>query len=257
MKKAGWFEIALFTAIVSVMGFLTIPAAIQQRSEVVGTSSVLPQIIQEVRSSVVHITNNTCGWQGSGVVITKDIIVTARHVVKDGIDFTVTLENGNYYKATKAISHKEYDIGFLKLESAVLRPAKFGSVNDCVLGQPLFAIGSMAGKINFNSVSLGIVSGLNRGGDWKDRTGKDYGWSILFQTDAEGMGGNSGCPVFTMDGIVRGVWVGSMPPAVHYCIPVDVFLADIGMIQLIFGTDNYKFEKVQPFNDGTEWQCQP
>ncbi len=233
-----------------------------------------PNKIQEVLPSVVHIMCNR--WQGSGVAISEDIIVTARHVI-DGTNYTITLNNGCKVKGIQAITHKDYDIGFIKIDRvciakfdehepswsagrifgmrhlAPIKPAKFGSINNCVLGQPIFAIGSTAGKINFNSISLGIVSGLNRGGSWKNGVGNDYGWSVLFQTDAEGMGGNSGCPVFTMDGIVRGIWVGSMPPAVHYCIPVDIFLVDIKMIQLMFGVDNYKIEEIRPFNAGMEW----
>jgi len=183
-------------------------------------------------------------WQGSGVAISEDIVVTARHVV-DGLNYTITLNDGTTIKGVQAITHKDYDVGFIKVADPNLIPAKFGSVKDCVLGQPLFAIGSTGGKINFNSVSLGIVSGLNRGNNWKNRAGEDYGWAILFQIDAEGMGGNSGCPVFTMDGMVRGIWVGSLPPAVHYSIPVDVFIKDIDKIKMLFVQNKYQIEEKQ------------
>ena len=208
-----------------------------------------PNRIQEVLPSVIHIMGDN--WQGSGVALTEDIIVTARHVI-DGANYSITMNDGTVIKGIQAITHKDYDIGFIKIEPSVdedgepivLTPAKFGSVKDCVLGQPLFVIGSAGGAGNFNSISLGIVSGLNRGGIWKNFDGEDYGWSILFQTDAEGMGGNSGCPVFSMDGIVRGIWVGSVPPAVHYSIPADIFMKDIENIKLMFAFEKYKVEEV-------------
>lgn len=235
--KKDILKIALILFLVSAFCFFQAYLIVQRDNKPAVTIG-FPNKIQEVLPSVVHIQCDQ--WQGSGVALTEDIIVTARHVV-DGMNYVVTLNDGNTVKGVQAISHKDYDVGFIKAEKALLTPAKFGSVKDCVLGQSLFVVGSMAGKINFNSISLGIVSGLNRGFDSRD----DYGWSVLLQTDAEGMGGNSGCPVFTMDGIVRGIWVGSIPPAVHYCIPVDVFITDIEGIKLLFIYEKYRTEKAK------------
>jgi len=175
-------------------------------------------------------------------------------MVKGGVDFTITLGNGDTIKATKAISHRDYDVGFIKLDKPILKPAVFGSINDCVLGQSIFVIGSPYGKLNFNSVTLGVVSGLDRSWNFTDHwTGEKYGWSVAFTTDATGYPGNSGCPVFSMDGKVRGILVGGVIPTLIVCMPVDLFINDVDMIQLMFGTDNYKIEKVRPFNDGMEW----
>ena len=254
MKRTINLSIVLFVIVAASIAFFTSWAVLEIcKPAVPAVTTQFPNRVQEVLPSVVHIMCDR--WQGSGVALTEDIIVTARHIV-DGLDYIITMSDGTTVKGIQAIFHKDYDIGFIRVEKKVLTPAKFGSVKDCVLGEPLFVIGSMAGEINFNSISLGIVSGLNRGGDWRDETGKDYGWSILLQTDAEGMGGNSGCPVFTMDGIVRGIWVGSIPPAVHYCIPVDVFLNDIENIKLLFAFEKYKIEE----ETYSEWdgynQCQ-
>ena len=193
--------------------------------------------------SVVHITNETQGRQGSGVAVTEDIIMTARHVVEDGTDFTITLNGGKIVKAICAISSKKYDLGFIKLNDPNLSPAEFGSIEDCRLGQSVYVIGSPYGKLNFNSVTLGIVSGLQRDCDELNSWRGDYGWSIAFTTDAAGHPGNSGCPVFTMDGIVRGVLVGSHSPVLIYCMPVDLVLEDVNLIERMFMQDKYKFEK--------------
>ena len=202
--------------------------------------------IQRTIGSVVHVFNNTGGWQGSGVAITPDLIVTARHVVEGGVDFTITDNNGVSCQATRAVSSKEYDVGFIKLDKPVLIPAEFGSIERCRLGQQVYAIGSPYGQINFNAVSLGIISGMDR--DWNmtdPYTGENYGWEIAFTTDSAGHPGNSGCPVFTMDGKVRGILVGGFSPVLICVMPCDLFLSDIDEIDLMFTLDEWQKEVVK------------
>ncbi len=201
-----------------------------------------PNRIQEVLPSVVHIRCDR--WQGSGVAITEDIVVTARHVI-DGLDYTITLNDGTVIKGIQAISHKDYDIGFIKVDLAILSPAKFGSVKNCVLGQSVFIIGSPFGFENFNSVTLGIISGLSR--DWDNDgnygRGEPYGWKVAFTSDAAAHPGNSGGPVFTMDGIVRGLLVGGYSPVLNCSVPCDLFLSDIEIIRLMFTFNKYRQEE--------------
>lgn len=207
--------------------------------------------------SVVHITNDTMGWQGSGVAITEDIIMTARHVVEGGISFTVTTNDGRVFFAKTAVSSKKYDLGFIKLDNLKwqhelgLSPAEFGSIEDCRLGRSVYVIGSPYGKLNFNSVTLGIISGLNRDCDELNSWEGDYGWSIAFTTDSAGHPGNSGCPVFTTDGVVRGILVGGHSPVLIYCMPVDLVVEDMNLIKNMFIQDKYKFEEVEEVN--TDW----
>ncbi len=199
-----------------------------------------PNRVQEVLPSVVHIMCDR--WQGSGVAVTEDIVVTARHVV-DGVNYTITLNDGTQVKGIQAISHKDYDVGFIKVEKPVLKPAKFGSIKDCVLGQPVFIIGSPYGKINFNNVTLGIISGFDR--DWDDLSnyGEPYGWKVAFTSDSAAHPGNSGGPVFSMDGIVRGLLVGGFSPVLNCSMPSDLFLGDIESIKQMFTFNKYKVEE--------------
>lgn len=214
-------------------------------------SSSFTTVVQDSLKSVVHI---SCPqWQGSGFIIDEHIVVTARHVVEGVEDFTITSVYGIERKAYKAISDKEHDIAFIWVEEPF--PKKFivelGSIKDCILGQDVFAIGNPFGKINFNSVTKGIISGLDRNYDsLNEAYGSDYGWSIAFQTDAAGHGGNSGCPVFTMDGKVRGVLVGGYSPVLIICMPVDIFLEDIDELKLMFIQDKYEFEKEEVYSYG-------
>ena len=203
---------------------------------------VFEDTVARTIGSVVHITNETGGWQGSGVAITEDIILTARHVAETGQSFIITMNDGNSVTASRAITSKKYDLGFIKLDKPVLTPAKFGGMKDRRLGEQVYAIGSPFGITNFNSVTLGIISCLARDLEKYDCP-KDYGWSVIFQTDAAGHPGSSGCPVFTLDGIVRGILVGGFSNAGVYCVPADLASADIEVIKLLFAQSEYKFEK--------------
>uniref|UniRef100_A0A6M3IFZ3 Putative trypsin-like peptidase domain containing protein n=1 Tax=viral metagenome TaxID=1070528 RepID=A0A6M3IFZ3_9ZZZZ len=207
---------------------------------------LIEDVIPSVIDNVVHVKNNTGQWQGSGVLIAPDLVLTARHVAETGEDFTITTNDGKQYKAERAISSKKYDLGFIKLQEPVKCTTRFGSIDDCKLGQPVFAIGSPFGDMNMNSVTAGIISS-------KARTLEDYGcpksygWSISFQTDAAGHPGNSGCPVYTLDGIVRGILVGGWSNALIYCIPTELVANDCRVIQLMFLMDTYQYEKASAY----------
>lgn len=198
-----------------------------------------PETIQRVLPSVVHIGNKIQGWQGSGVVITEDLILTARHVVENGDDFTITLNDGTWVKSSKAISSKKYDLGFIKLDSPMLKPAEFGSIKKCRLGERVFVIGSQFGISHFNSVTLGIISAIQR--DW----GESWGWQVTFQIDAGANPGSSGGPVFNMNGKIIGIVVGSPTrifAGVVYVVPINL-ITDLDIINLMFLQDEYYFEK--------------
>lgn len=200
----------------------------------------LIESIHKVMPSVVYVKNDTMGWSGSGVAVTRNIILTARHVAESGNMFTIVLNDGNEVKARRAISSKNHDFAFIRVDRPILKPVRMGAVQGCEVGQMVFAIGSPYGKLNFNSASLGIISGFNRN---CDELGKYYGWSVTFTTDAAGHPGNSGCPVFTLDGVVRGVLVGGHSPVLIYCIPVDLFIKDHATIEMMFNQDAYYLEE--------------
>jgi len=199
-------------------------------------------IVSQSTKSVVHI--RCPRWQGSGFVIDKHIICTARHVVENVEDFEITFNDGRKIRATRAISDKEHDVGFIWVEEDMNDVAKIGSIENCKLGQDVFIIGSPFGSINFNSVSKGIISGLGR--DWDEInpwTGERYGWEIAFTSDSAAHPGNSGGAIFTLDGVVRGVLVGGYSPVLNCSMPCDLFLPDIEQIRLMFTMDKYQFEE--------------
>ena len=208
----------------------------------VKTTEFTDVVAQSVKS-VVHV---MCPqWQGSGFIIDKHIICTARHVVKDVDDFEITFNCGNKVHATRAISDKEHDVGFIWVEEELpdFMIAKIGSIKDCKLGQDVFIIGSPYGDTNFNSVTKGIISGLDRNWDMINRwTGERYGWEITFTSDAAAHPGNSGGPILTLDGVVRGILVGGYSPVLNCLMPCDLFIPDVEQIKLMFIMDKYQKE---------------
>ncbi|KKN55882.1 hypothetical protein LCGC14_0577730 [marine sediment metagenome] len=263
MKNIHSYILTVVITVGLVLTFISWGVAVVKSPKMVHQVN-LPDMIQEVMPSAVHIMCDQ--WQGSGVALTPDIVATARHVV-DGVNYTVTLNNGCRLKGYQAVSHKDYDIGFIKVGSRCvakrsehsdeyredntflvghkveLKPAEFGSIDDCVLGQSVFIVGSPYGKINYNNVTLGIVSGLDKDWDSLSRYGEPYGWKIAFTSDSAAHPGNSGGPVFSMDGVVRGLLVGGFSPVLNCSMPSDLFLDDVELIKMLFAQEKYKVEK--------------
>jgi len=217
-----------------------------------------------VQTSVKGVVHLQCPqWQGSGFVVGPRLIVTARHCVEGVEDFLVTTHTGCQVRATRAISDKEHDVAFIWVDDlecvnedhdhrieysgeheVKLHPLRLGSIKDCRLGQSVYVIGSPYGKINFNALSTGVISGVDRDWDMTDPwTGERYGWKVAFTVDSAGHPGNSGCPVFTSDGVVRGILVGGFSPVLISVMPCDLFIEDLPVIALMFATDRYGHEE--------------
>jgi S1-C subfamily serine protease len=179
--------------------------------------------VAKVIPAVVHISCSG-GWQGSGVIVNRQgLVVTAGHVI-DTLPaiYTVTLSNGKKYVTDKSCSLRQYDIGFLQLEDVNNFPyvEKTVTLNSLRTGDFLFAIGSQFGKEGFNSVTTGVLSARKRNFGSVIPT-----WSVLFQTDVGANSGSSGGPVFTTDGYLAGIVVGSATQiyaGIIYCVPFDI-----------------------------------
>ena len=199
----------------------------------------LEVVVKDVISSVVHIKHSN-GRQGSGVLVSKDgIILTARHVIKDGGKYTITMNDGIEYTSTKAVTSKKHDVGFIKMDINEDLPFSYiGNSDDLQRGQQIFMIGSPFGKTYFNSVTSGVVSGKRK----FDLIG--MGWYSLVQTDTVGNPGNSGCPIFDMSGKIVGIVVGS--PTRYYCgivlcIQSDTFKQMLDQAKFMFLMSDLKF----------------
>jgi serine protease Do len=135
---------------------------------------------------------------GSGFVIDPSgLIVTNNHVVEDADDITVTLNDGTSLPA-KLIGHDEKtDLALLRVKpKAPLPAAHFGDSDRARIGDWVIAIGNPYGL--GSTVTAGIVSARDR-----DIAAGPY--DDFIQTDAPINRGNSGGPLFDMQGNVVGV----------------------------------------------------
>jgi serine protease Do len=137
-------------------------------------------------------------YVGSGFVIDPSgLIVTNYHVVEDAFEIAVAFSDGTTLPATLLHASRLADLAVVQVKADhPLTPAQWGDSTKLNVGDQVFAIGNPLGL--GLSVSAGIVSGLNR--DVQDSPYNHY-----IQTDAAINHGNSGGPLFDMNGRVVGV----------------------------------------------------
>ncbi|MDA7425289.1 DegQ family serine endoprotease [Thalassococcus lentus] len=141
---------------------------------------------------------------GSGFVISEDgFIVTNNHVIEGADEILIEFFEGFELPATLIGTDPNTDIALLKVEAeAPLKFVSFGDSDTARVGDWVMAMGNPLGQ-GF-SVSAGIVSARNRA---LSGTYDDY-----IQTDAAINRGNSGGPLFNMDGDVIGVNTAILSP---------------------------------------------
>ena len=135
---------------------------------------------------------------GSGFIIDKNgIVVTNNHVIQDAEDIIVRVNGDQEYKATVVGSDPLSDIAVLKLDTKdKFTPVQFGDSDKARIGDWVIAIGNPFGL--GGTVTSGIISARNRSIGLSRY--EDY-----IQTDASINSGNSGGPLFDMNGDVIGI----------------------------------------------------
>jgi serine protease Do len=142
------------------------------------------------------------GSLGSGVLVSKDgVIITAAHVVNNADAIRVTFKDGQQLRAKILGVSRVADVATIKCEGIIENPhvAKMGDSDKMKIGDEIMIIGSPMG-LN-HSLSVGYISRKEKHKD------AHAGFTRLeyFQTDAAINTGNSGGPMFNMDGEVVGV----------------------------------------------------
>ncbi len=194
-------------------------ASILSQATLVQGSSVT-EIAKTVGPSVVGIRMTVSGTrqgyqggqgasEGSGIIISSDgYIMTNYHVVssadpKGGSSATTTLEvflpDGRSSKAKFVGGDSENDLAVVKIDLAGLPVAKLGNSADLQVGELAVAIGNPLGMEFAGSVTVGVVSALNRKID-----GQEASLSLI-QTDAAINPGNSGGALVNSKGLVVGI----------------------------------------------------
>ena len=190
---------------------------------------------------------------GSGFIVSADgFVVTNNHVVSPGRrgtveEVTVTLPDGTEYPAEIVGTDPESDLAVLKIERGQPFPfVRFGDSSQARVGDWVVAIGNPFGL--GGTVTSGIVSSVlrNTGGGAYDR---------YIQTDASINRGNSGGPLFDMQGNVIGINNAIFSPTggsvgIGFAIPAEV--AEPIVAQLRAGEEiqrGYLGVNIQPVSD--------
>lgn len=175
----------------------------------------LSKIFQRVNPAVVEVLTSQHDYSrvrpgekvygiglGSGVVISKDgLVVTAAHVVQVADFVSVRFLNGRKVSAKILNSVVQADVALLQLENIPddLVVAKLGNSDKVSTGDEVFVVGAPYGMNH--TLTVGHISSRRRP---KDFSGQMVPIEFL-QTDASINKGNSGGPLFSMDGKVIGI----------------------------------------------------
>lgn len=156
---------------------------------------------------------------GSGFFISDDgYLVTNYHVVKENQDLRVTTYNGTEYTATMAGYDENNDVAVLKI-NASSTPVTIGSSSEMTVGDDIMVIGNALGDLSYTFTD-GLISYTNR--KIQNQSGKTIN---MFQTNAAINSGNSGGPVYNMDGEVIGIASAKFASAeiegLCFFIPID------------------------------------
>jgi serine protease Do len=135
--------------------------------------------------------------QGSGFIVSADgIVLTNAHVVADADQISVKLTDRREFEAKVIGIDKRTDVAVLRIDATNLPVVKIGDPASLKVGEWVAAIGSPFGFEN--TITSGIVSA-------KARSLPDENYVPFIQTDVAVNPGNSGGPLFNMDGEVVGI----------------------------------------------------
>jgi len=195
------------------------------REIVVGENSPATEMIGQARSAVVGISVELDGGYaiGSGVAIEEGgYILTNYHVVEDGKSITL-------YYADKTTGTASYLWGDSGLDLAIIKSSKnlpylsTGNVDDVMVGENVYAIGTPLTLQFKHTVTKGIVSATGRTIEVDSESGTSFLQSLI-QHDASINAGNSGGALINSKGQVVGI---NTLKAVEgeglgFAIPIDI-----------------------------------
>ncbi len=162
---------------------------------------------------------------GSGMIISADgYILTNNHVVEGAEKLTVTMTSGEEYEATLIAADSDNDVALIKIDGQDFPTVSIGNSDEIQVGEQVCAIGNPLGELT-NTMTVGYVSAL-------DREINEDGIPInMFQTDCAINSGNSGGPIFDMNGNVVGITTAKYSSSaltssasiegIGFCIPIN------------------------------------
>lgn len=261
MYRSGLIGVAAFLAIGTAFYLGTAPAAPAQRASLSAPKDTpremrqvqlsFAPIVKRVAPAVVNVYSRTVVQQqvnpffndpffqrffnlnpqqqrrvqqslGSGVIVRADgLILTNNHVVRDGSDIVVSLNDKREFKAKVLVSDARTDLAVLKIDTKgeKLPVVEFGNSDALSVGDLVLAIGDPFGV--GQTVTMGIVSALARA----NSDASNY--QFFIQTDAAINPGNSGGALVTTDGKLAGINTAIVSPSggnvgIGFAIPANL-----------------------------------
>ena len=187
MKRLNLKYIVMLLPIVCLIGIMFLPTSLPLKNVV--------QIKCEVEYAAYYNEYyRPTGWQGSGVFIRDNLILTAGHIV-DGISgANIITVDGKEYGAKSWYLETESDIGFIIVDTNDIESTL--SFDGAKLGETVWAFGNPLGV--FPVLTKGIISSINTPDDFMNTKN-------MIITDTAINGGNSGCPLFDKSGNILGI----------------------------------------------------
>lgn len=136
------------------------------------------------------------GYGAGFLVSSNGYIITNEHVLRNGSRIEVELVGGEKYQAQAVLKDAKNDLALLKIEATNCQPVVLGDSDGVELGEWVMGIGNPYGI--GQSIMIGVVSAQNR-------SIPGCGYPPLIQIDAAMNLGNSGGPLFNMEGQVIGI----------------------------------------------------
>ncbi len=187
--------------------------AVERLSEsVVSIDSV--RVTRDFRYGLVPIEG-----KGSGLIIDKNgLLITNNHVIDGATRVQVHLKDGRTLLGEVVGTDASTDIAVVRVDANNLPAASLGDSEHLKVGQIALAIGNTLGLQGGPTVSMGVVSALNR-----PLPGTDFIFEGLVQTDTAINPGNSGGPLADISGNVIGMNTAMIPFAqgVGFAIPIN------------------------------------
>ena len=207
----------LLTWVIAVNSFQALPLSAQDESlseeelqlvEAVEQARI--RIIEKVKGSVVAIYGDDKQGGGSGVIIDPSgIALTNHHVIMGaGVNGWGGLADGKLYRWKLIGTDPGGDVSLIQLEGKKRFPfSRLGDSDRVRVGDWAFAMGNpfVLTEDQSPTVTLGIVSGIERYQGGTGQTGNQLVYGNCIQMDSSINPGNSGGPLFNMNGEIIGI----------------------------------------------------
>jgi serine protease Do len=142
--------------------------------------------------------------QGSGFLVSRDgYILTNNHVVGEADKITVKLSSGEEKQAELIGTDPKTDVAVIKIKGDDYPFIKLGNSEELMTGEWVIAVGNPFGLDA--TVTVGVVSALQRGGFGIVSEDGEVGYEDFIQTDAAINPGNSGGPLLNINGEAIGI----------------------------------------------------